>query len=196
VNEKILTLMKQHQFTKCYGPRHLMSDLWRMNISKNKIPSYKQLQNKMFYFCHNFAIKLSSWWDQKLPKAQQFRLLSKSFQDADLIDDPGPRHQFIVDLQAWLESKVEEGYQLVLGIDANKAYHGSGGNFTSLSHRLDKPIPIKGHDGILATLFRTCGLVDPLLIQHPDSPPPATYDRGKDKIDFLFVSTSLLPHVT
>jgi hypothetical protein len=53
VNENILTLMKQHQFTKCYGPRCLMSDLWRMNISENKTPSYRQLQNKMFYFHHN-----------------------------------------------------------------------------------------------------------------------------------------------
>jgi hypothetical protein len=53
VNKKILTLMKQHQFTKCYGPRHLMSDLQRMNISENKIPFYKQLQNKMLYFRHN-----------------------------------------------------------------------------------------------------------------------------------------------
>jgi hypothetical protein len=53
VKKNIFTLMKQHQFTKCYGPRHLMSDLQQMNISKNKIPSYKQLQNKMFYFCHN-----------------------------------------------------------------------------------------------------------------------------------------------
>jgi hypothetical protein len=53
VNEKILTLMKQHQFTKCYSPRRLMSDLRQMNVSKNKISSYKQLQNKMFYFCQN-----------------------------------------------------------------------------------------------------------------------------------------------
>ena len=30
-----------------------MSDLRRMNISENKIPSYKQLQNKMFYFRRN-----------------------------------------------------------------------------------------------------------------------------------------------
>ena len=31
---------QQHQFTKCYGPRRLMSDLRRMNISENKIPSH------------------------------------------------------------------------------------------------------------------------------------------------------------
>jgi hypothetical protein len=30
-----------------------MSDLWRMNIFENKIPSFKQLQNKMFYFRQN-----------------------------------------------------------------------------------------------------------------------------------------------
>jgi hypothetical protein len=53
VNKTILTLMKQHQFTKCYGPRRLMSDLRRLNINENKIPSYKQLQNKTFYFRRN-----------------------------------------------------------------------------------------------------------------------------------------------
>jgi hypothetical protein len=53
VNETIATLMKQHQLTKCYGPWRLMSDLWQMNITENKIPSYKQLQNKMFYFQRN-----------------------------------------------------------------------------------------------------------------------------------------------
>ena len=53
MNKTIVTLMKQHQFTKCYGPWRFMSDLWRMNITENKIPSYKQLQNKMFYFQRN-----------------------------------------------------------------------------------------------------------------------------------------------
>jgi hypothetical protein len=51
VNKAILKLMNQHQFTRSYGPQHLMCDLQRMNISENRIPSYKQLQNKMFYFC-------------------------------------------------------------------------------------------------------------------------------------------------
>lgn len=50
VNKVILKLMNQHQFTRAYGPRRLMCDLRRMNISENRIPSYKQLQNKMFYF--------------------------------------------------------------------------------------------------------------------------------------------------
>ena len=53
MNETIVTLMKQHQFTKCNGPRLLMSDLQRLNITENKIPCCKQLQNKMFYFQRN-----------------------------------------------------------------------------------------------------------------------------------------------
>ncbi len=57
-------------------------------------------------------------------------------------------------------------------------------------------IPIKGHDGTLSTLVKTSGLVDPLLIHHPEHPPPSTYDRGTEKIDFLFVSSGLLPYVT
>ena len=128
--------------------------------------------------------------------AQQFRALSAQFREADREDDPIPRHQFTVDLQGWLEYKTTQGYLIILGIDANEPYDPLEGNFTPVDFQLDKPIPIKGHDGTLATLVRTSGLVDPLLIHHPDRTPPPTYDRGKDKIDFIFVSRALLPHVT
>ncbi|MFN9983469.1 MAG: hypothetical protein ACK53Y_26320, partial [bacterium] len=50
-------------------------------------------------------------------------------------------------------------------------------------------------DGSIATLVKTCGLCDPLLHHHPDQPPPPTYDRGQDKIDFIFASIALLPSV-
>jgi hypothetical protein len=60
---------------------------------------------------------------------------------------------------------------------------------------MDKPIPTKGHEGTLATLVRTCGLIDPLQSQHSNRPPPPTYNRGQDRIDFIFVSTALLPYV-
>jgi hypothetical protein len=127
----------------------------------------------------------------KTATAQQFRALSKTFRDADLLDDPVPRKQFIVDLQAWIEHKVAEGYQIILGIDANEPYSQTKGNFTPLHYTLETPISTKGHDGTLSTLVRSCGLIDPLLMHHPDSTPPATYDRGKEKIDFIFISTTL-----
>ena len=127
--------------------------------------------------------------------AQQFRGLSERFRHADLTHDPKPRHQFIVDLQAWLETKIASDYSIVLSIDANESLQPTVGTYTPLNFTLEKPIPIKGHDGTLATLLHTCGLRDPLTIQHTEHPPPPTYNRGKDRIDYIFVSAGLLPAV-
>jgi len=131
----------------------------------------------------------------KTSAAQQFRHLSKTFCDAGLEDDQVPRHQFLVDLQAWIEKKVDEGYFIILGIDANEQFSRTDGSFTPVQFSFDKPIRIKGHDGTLSTLVCTCGLIDLLTLQHPDPLPPATYIRGKERIDFIFVSAALLPNV-
>jgi len=133
--------------------------------------------------------------DPRTSTAQQFRVLSQQFREADRLDDPIPRHQFIVDLQGWLEHKTADGYYIILGIDANEAFDSSGGNYTPVDYQIGKPISTKDHDGTLSTLVRTSGLVDPLLIHHPDTPPSPTYDRGKEKRDFLFVSAGLLPYI-
>ena len=82
---------------------------------------------------------------------------------------------------------------IILGMDANDPYNPSEGKFTPLDFQLTKPISTKGHDGTIETLVRTSGLIDPLLHQHPGTPPPPTYDRGNDRIDFIFVSYALLP---
>jgi hypothetical protein len=66
--------------------------------------------------------------------AQQFRVLSEHFRAADRVDDPIPRHQFIVDLQGWIEHMVEKGYQIILGIDANKPFLVNEGNFTPVHY--------------------------------------------------------------
>jgi hypothetical protein len=131
----------------------------------------------------------------KTSTAQQFRVLSQQFREADRTDDPIPRHHLIEDLQGWLDHKTAEGNYIILGIDANEAFDSSRGNYTPVDYQIGQPISTKGHDGTLSTLVRTSGLVDPLLIHHPDTPPPPTYDRGKDKIDFLFVSTGLLSYI-
>jgi hypothetical protein len=131
----------------------------------------------------------------KTSTAQQFRQLSEQFRAANKLNDPIIRHQFVVDLQAWLEFKTTEGYMIILGMDANDPYNPSEGKFTPLEFQLTKPIPTKGHDGTIETLVRTSGLIDPLLHQHPGTPPPPTYDRGNDRIDFIFVSSALLPYV-
>jgi len=127
--------------------------------------------------------------------AQQFRSLSQQFRQANLTYDPKPRHQFIVDLQAWLESKINNGYSIILGIDANEGIRDQTGKFTPLQFSLEQPIPTKGHDCTLSTLLYTCGLIDPLTSQHTEQPPPPTYSRGKERIDYIFISSHLLPAV-
>jgi len=127
--------------------------------------------------------------------AQQYRTLSKEFRESDLVSDPKPRLQFIVDLQAWLEYKIQDQHSIILVLDANEGIQGTKGSYYPLEFTLGKPISTKGHDGSLATLIHTCGLCDPLCIQHTEYPPPPTYSRGKDRIDYILVSTGLLPSV-
>lgn len=127
--------------------------------------------------------------------AQQHRLLSKSFREANRVEDPKPRLQFIVDLQSWLEHKISLNYSIILSIDANEGLQNKKGKYFPVAFSLNHPLPITGHDGSIATLITTCGLCDPLCLHHTTSPPPPTYKRGKDRIDYIFVSTGILPAV-
>jgi hypothetical protein len=82
-----------------------------------------------------------------------------------------------------------------LALDANEGLEPETGTYHPLDYTLDKPIPTKVHDGTINTLGRTCGLCEPLTHQHTDMPPPPTYQRGKERIDYIFVSVGLLPSV-
>jgi hypothetical protein len=72
--------------------------------------------------------------------AQQFRALSAQFRTTDREEDPIPRQQFIVDLQSWIESMVDKGYQIILGIDANEPFSTETGSCTPVEFTLDQPV--------------------------------------------------------
>lgn len=94
-----------------------------------------------------------------------------------------------------MEHKNQQGYKIILGIDANEAYSTTAGKCTPLQYTLEKPISTMGHDGTLATLVCTCGLHDPTLHLQLGQVPPPKYERGKEKVDFLFASAHQLPAV-
>jgi hypothetical protein len=121
-------------------------------------------------------------------QVQEHQQLS-SLEHYQRIEDLIPRKQFIVDLQAWIESLIADQHKIILTIDANKGTYDTQGSYTPLQYQPLKPTPTQGHDGSLA---RTCGLSDPLLLHHPGERPPPTYNREKERIDYILVSNNII----
>jgi len=48
---------------------------------------------------------------------QQYRVLSRLHRDQGQQMTANPRRQFILDLQAWLESRIAEGHDLIIGME-------------------------------------------------------------------------------
>jgi hypothetical protein len=91
---------------------------------------------------------------------------------------------------------MTENHEIILSMDANLSYDP---DTTVPAHPLvytpGIPTLDRTHDGKLATLIATCGLVDPLARQHSSRPIPPSHDRGSDRIDFMLVSPNLMSAV-
>jgi hypothetical protein len=62
VSDLIVQLIKENRFSKNFGPKRIMSELRRCNISKDQILSQIQIQNKLSYHCRtvfNFNNKIN-----------------------------------------------------------------------------------------------------------------------------------------
>jgi hypothetical protein len=95
-----------------------------------------------------------------------------------------------------LEIKVLEGHEIVLGMDANDSYNpDTTGTSTPLDYNPAHPTVSPSHNGKLCTLVASCGLKDPLALQHSSRPFPASHIRGSKRIDFIFVTPRLQPAV-
>ena len=84
------------------------------------------------------------------------------------------RDHFISDLAALILANKAKGHDIILMMDANEACgNGSG---------VDR-------------LLLCCGLVDAHTLSSDSTPPPATYQRGSAKIDFIMVTPRLVQAV-
>jgi hypothetical protein len=109
---------------------------------------------------------------------------------------PDPHCQCILDLQAWLEVISHQNHAIILSLDSNEDICDKEGKYHPLSFNTGCHPVSNHHDGSLATLITTCGLIDSLAIHHKQRPFPATYNRGSSRLDYILVSSCLLPAVT
>ena len=104
---------------------------------------------------------------QTMATAQQHRELSRKFQqEGNANDDPRPRLQFIIDLQAWIQHIQSKGHDIILALDANEDTSGRIGKHSPVNCQLHSPIKCPAHDGLLSMLITSCCLADPLTWQH------------------------------
>ncbi len=125
---------------------------------------------------------------------QQRRHLAALFRQTAKVLVPDPFKQFVLDLQSWITSIQQDGTHIILCLDNNEELLPNEGQLVSLPVSTT-PVVHKTHDGRMETLVRSVGLVDALRHQHPSATYPATYNRGKKRIDLILVSVSLLPAV-
>jgi endonuclease/exonuclease/phosphatase family metal-dependent hydrolase len=86
-----------------------------------------------------------------------------------------PRDAFIFELQAFIHQAQHNGEMIILVGDFNE-------NISTPNSGMDR----------LAT---SCGLTDLFSVRTGSSILPATYQRGKTRIDYVLVSPELVPHV-
>jgi len=127
---------------------------------------------------------------------QQMRVLSRLYREQTVNQAPDPRRQLVLDLQAWLEHLIQESHQLIVAMDANMVYDPD--QYTLQHHLPYQPGVLTigaGYNGKLSTLVSTCQLCLPLALHHETRPFPASHISGRNQIDFVLVSKSILPAI-
>jgi hypothetical protein len=121
---------------------------------------------------------------------QQYRSILNYWNEIGKQETPNPHKQFVLDLQAWISHLRSDGKSIILCLDANETVTPDDGMFHPLDYHNGTFIQAKAHDGSLATLAKTCGLVDILSHQHSFSV-PSTYARGKNRLDYIYISDDI-----
>ncbi len=104
---------------------------------------------------------------------------------------PDPHHQFVIDLQSWITMLRKKNISIILSLDGNKDITTKQGSLYPLEYQEEAFQHAPNHDGSLSTLAATCGLVDVLAHFHPP-PYPSTCARGKNRLDYIFMSDDII----
>jgi hypothetical protein len=72
---------------------------------------------------------------EKTAYKQQFRLLSSRWREQNLNSTPDPHRQFIVDLQSWIGSLVDQQHKIILALDNNEDISSEDGNILPIRHQ-------------------------------------------------------------
>ena len=122
---------------------------------------------------------------------QQFRTILAHNNSVKRQVTPNPYRQFVLDLQAWITMLRQQNISIVLSLDGNENLSEKHGTFYPLEYKEGEFILAPNHDGSLSTLAASCGLVDVLAHFHPP-PYPSTYARGKNRLDYIFLSDDII----
>jgi hypothetical protein len=93
-------------------------------------------------------------------------------------------------MQLFIKKKIQEGYYIILCTDGNENLSIAKRSWCPVDSTIDHAFD-QNHDGSILTMINTCGLVDVLHLQHNQSQYPATYIRGRNRIDGIFVSREI-----
>jgi len=155
----------------------------------------KGKQQKLVYIITVYRVCDNKDSGPKTAYRQQFRQLSKAFQKQKKTLIPDPYRQCIIDLQAWLEHLIAQGHSIIMGLDLNEDITNVPPAFIPLTYKDGVHPTHRNHNVSLATFVTTCGLIDPLAAHHRARPLPATYKRGSSRLDYILVSSHILPVV-